>query len=244
MLINKYCFQVQFPDDQNLGAGFVINKWKNQDQIASCGFKYREPILAQRITLLESAGVRAKRKFESVGNFSNGIQEMILNLVAECREEGFLNLGQRYSAMLHKNNLNREMKARAFIEDAQLNWKRGECEMAKLLIENVIKQEFPSFTRAKAFGMMGEYLAEARLEDTKTIINSYLKESNKFSAICRKNCDQLKSNSPYYVRPEDRDRLNLENKKRNHLAIAKCKNLRIFFFNKIKELILIHFRCR
>ncbi|XP_055323121.1 serine/threonine-protein kinase ATM isoform X2 [Sitodiplosis mosellana] len=214
---------VQFPgtDDPNHGPEFVINKWKNQDRIASCGFKYREPILAQRVTLLESAGVRAKRKFESVCKFGDGIQQMILNLVAECREEDFLNLGERYSAALHKKALNREMKARAFIEDAQLNWKRGESEMAQLLIANVIKQEFPSLTRAKAFGIMGEYLAEARLEDTKTIIKSYFKESSRFSEGCRKVSDQIKPDSPYYVPPEERERLHLENMKRNHSAIAK-----------------------
>lgn len=226
-------FQIQFPgaDEQNHGAEFVINKWKNQDQIASCGFKYREPILAQRITLLESAGVRAKRKFENVCKFGDGIQQMMLNLVAECREEGFLNLGERYSATLQKKNLNREMKARACVEDAQLNWKRGESEMAQMLIANVIKQELPSFTRAKAFGIMGEYLAEARLEDTKTIIKSYLKESNRFSDGCRKASEQtIKPDSAYYVPPDEKERLHLENMKRNHLAIAKCKIFFLFFF--------------
>lgn len=198
----------------------MINKWKNQDRIASCDFKYREPILAQRVTLLESAGVRAKRKFESVSKF-DGIQQMILNLVAECREEGFLNLGERYSATLHKKNLIREMKARAFIEDAQLNWKRGELEMAQHLITNVAKQEFPSFTRAKAIGMMGEYLAEARLEDTKTIIDSHLKESIRFSSKLQRS--DLKPGESYYVPREERDQLHLENRKRNNLAIAKCK---------------------
>lgn len=151
---------------------------------------------------------------------------MILNLIAECREEGFLNLGKRYSATLHKLNLNREMKARAFIEDAQLNWKRGESEMAQILIANVITQALPSFTRAKAFGMMGEYLAEGRLEDTKTIIKSYLMESNKFSDKIR-NSD-IKSDSAYYVPPEEREHLHLENKKRNYLAIAKCKDSTIY----------------
>ncbi|XP_031619505.1 serine/threonine-protein kinase ATM [Contarinia nasturtii] len=218
---------IQFPnsDEENYEPDFVINKWKYQDQIASCGFNYREPILAQRITLLESAGVRAKRNFEKVFKFGDGIDQMILNLVSECREEGFYNLGERYLSTLYKKKLNREMNARAYIEDAQLNWSQGESEMAQKLIENIIKDMFPSFTRAKAIGMMGEYLAEARLEDTKTIINDYFVLSNKTSGGIKKSSDAIKPDSHYYYPPEVRERRHLENKKRNYHAIAKYADL-------------------
>lgn len=217
-------YQVQFPstDEGSCSPEFIINKWKYQDQIATCGFNYREPVLAQRVVMFQSAGVRARRKIENVCKFTEGIQQMILNLVTECREEGFSNLGNRYSCALQKMTLSREMKAKALIEDAQLNWNCGETEMAKHLISAVIDENTPSFTHSKALGMMGEYLADARLEETRTIFKSYLEKSLMFSANLKIN-DKITLGSTYYHSPEERQRLDLENKRRNYQAMAKCK---------------------
>lgn len=221
--------QVQFPstDENTCRPEFIINKWKYQDQIATCGFNYREPVLAQRVTMFQSAGVRARRKIENVCKFTEGIQQMILNLVTECREEGFTNLGNRYSCALQKMTLSREMRAKALIEDAQLNWNGGETEMAKHLISAVIDENTPSFTHSKALGMMGEYLAEARLEDTRTIFKSYLMKSMMFSANLKMN-DKIAAGKTYYHSPEEKERLDLENRRRNYQAMAKCKG--VFFF--------------
>lgn len=89
---------------------FVINKWKYQDAIPSTDFVYREPILAQRIAIFHSAGVRAKRKIESVLNVTEGIQDMLLNLVAEAREEKNYNMATRYLAMLSRQPLSKEIQ--------------------------------------------------------------------------------------------------------------------------------------
>lgn len=224
--------QIQFPssDEVSYGPEFIINKWKYQDEIASCGFSYREPILAQRVIMFGAAGLRAKRKIENVCKISDGIQQMILNLVTECREEGFFNLGERYSAKLQGMDLSREMKFKVLIEDAQLNWCRGDGEMAQHMIATVIKGKTPTFTHSKALGMMGEYLADARLEDVNTIIKSYLMESIMFAT--RLEQKTISVGSVYYYPPEEKERLYAENKKRNYQAIAKCKN---FFFRVVPE---------
>lgn len=218
-------FQIQFPSQNDeIGPEFIMNKWNYQDQVSLCGFSYREPILAQRVIIVQSAGVRAKRKIENVCKFGAGLQQMILNLIAECREEGYFNLGERYSATLHKLQLSREMKADTLIEDAQLSWARGEGEMAKRLIDAVISETKPTFTHAKALWMMGEYLADARLEDTKTIINHYLLKSVTFSLNVKQQMDEhISVGSVYWKSPEDRQRLDLENRMRNYQAVAKCK---------------------
>lgn len=175
---------------------------------------------------------------------------MILNLIAECREEGFFNLGERYSATLHKMQLSGEMKAHALIEDAQLSWSRGEGEMTKHMINAVIKDNRPTFSYAKALWMMGEYLADARLEDTKTIIDKYFTKSVSFSSNLKKS-ENIPVGSAYYYSPEDRQRLELQNKKRNYQAIAKCKSKLVFFsfqilqnlVELIDEIGCVHFRC-
>lgn len=123
---------------------FIINKWNYQDQVSLCGFSYREPILAQRVIMVQSAGLRAMRKIANVCKFGDSLQQMILNLIIECREEGYFNLGERYSATLHKMQLSHVMKAEALLEDAQLSWTRGEGEMAKRMIEAVISENKPT----------------------------------------------------------------------------------------------------
>lgn len=131
---------------------FIINKW---NQVSLCGFSYREPILAQRVIMVQSAGIRAMRKIGNVCKFGTSIQQMILNLMTECREEGYFNLGERYSATLHKMQLSHIMKAEALIEDAQLSWARGEGEMAKHMIDAVIKENKPTlvFRKCNVFDM-------------------------------------------------------------------------------------------
>lgn len=91
----------------------VINKWKGQDAIAPSDFIYREPILAQRVRLIEAAGVRAKRKIQSVFKSDEGIPAMILQLVSECREEGQFTFATRYLATIRAKGLSREMNVSA-----------------------------------------------------------------------------------------------------------------------------------
>lgn len=89
---------------------FIINKWKLHDAIPCSDFIYREPILAQRITIFNLAGVRAKRKIEAVVKMSEGIQSMLLNLVSEARKEESFNLATRYLATLNSMQLSSEIK--------------------------------------------------------------------------------------------------------------------------------------
>lgn len=213
-------FQIQFrgKEDENYKPEFLLNKWKYQDEIASCEFSHRETILAQRLTMFQSAKAVATRKIESSGN---GIQQMLRKLASECRRAGFNNWARRYLSKLHKLiekkgfDVSKELKARALIEDAQLTWTQGETDAAQQMITAVIDMKLPSFTHSKALGIMGEYLAEARLEDTKTIIDKYLLKSIESST----NLKEIEGK--IYRQPlEEIKRLN---RKRNYQAMARCK---------------------
>lgn len=95
-------------------AEMVINKWKGQDAIGPSDFIYREPVLAQRVRLFEAAGVRAKRKIESVCKSEDSIPAMVLQLAGECREEGHFTLATRHLATINAERLSREMTVSAF----------------------------------------------------------------------------------------------------------------------------------
>lgn len=88
----------------------MLNKWNQQDIIPSNEFQCRESVLAQRMTLLNLAGIRARRKIENIYQISDGVQEMLLNLVKECRKEGFNNFATRYLTTLYSINPSREIK--------------------------------------------------------------------------------------------------------------------------------------
>lgn len=179
-------------------------------------------ILAQRFTLFQSATIVATRKIE---NLNDGIQQILLKLVTECREEGDTNLGKRYSYILHKMKLPNEIEAKAFIEDAQLHWIDGKTEMAHSFVKAVIDKKTPSFVHSTALSMMGEYLAEAGMEDTNTVIQNYLMEAMVFSSKLKQKADRLTAGKAYHQPLEVRERLDLLNRKRNYRAIAKCKRI-------------------
>lgn len=68
--------------------------------------------MAQRIEILNSIGVRARRKVENVLEVTEGIQDMLLNLVSESIEEKKFSLATRYLAILNnqQQTLSKENK--------------------------------------------------------------------------------------------------------------------------------------
>lgn len=95
-------------DDRN-----VFDKWRLQDQIGCSDFKYKEPILAQRITIAKAAGLRAKRKLQNTFNVcADIIQSMLLHVATESRLEGKFNLAIRYLAVLNTMNTSNEIKVK------------------------------------------------------------------------------------------------------------------------------------
>lgn len=105
----------QFYMDENLFA-HVLTKWKHQGEIQSYDIKYREPILAQRVALLQVSGVRAKRKIEGL-LWTGGTEGMMMDLVRECREENFYTPCTRYLSLLHQLPLKNETKVCVFFLD-------------------------------------------------------------------------------------------------------------------------------
>lgn len=222
---------MQFPKPENVKQNtteFIIQKWKHQDAVPSNEFICREPILAQRIILFQLAGIRAQRKIENVCNLTNGIQQMILELAGECREEGCLNMSQRYLATLREMNPSRDMTIKMLYENAKLSWDIGDHVLTKQLIDSVRNEIIFSHVPIAALGMYGEYLAETRAENTKTIIEKYFKQSN---ILSKKLITKLESEAQNSHKNRRDSHLSLEvmhkfrsdNKIRNLRAMAKCK---------------------
>lgn len=107
------------------------------------------------------------------------------------------------------------------IEDAQLNWCKGEFELAMKLMQSVMNSKTSLETHIKACGIYGEYLAETCTENTNTIIDEYLNKSIRMSIVYAD-----KKRSPEIRRPEaERKQFDASNKQRNYKAIAKCRQM-------------------
>lgn len=113
----------------------MLDKWKGQDSIQSNDFKYREPIQAQRIALVEVAGTRAKRKIDHI-LMSDGKQRLIMDLIGECRMECFYNLCTRYLSMLEQLELTEEMNVH--IQPIVIPFSIGHAIVDKLTNYNII----------------------------------------------------------------------------------------------------------
>lgn len=220
----------------------MLNKWKYQDSIPVSDFQYREPVLAQRIALLNSAGIRAKRKIENYCQLTDGVQEMLLKLAKDCRKEGFYNFAARYLASLYSINPSREMKvmsstyvlysvllhllfnfqAHAYIEDAELNWCIGEKSLAKKLVHDVTEEQFVSLSIFTAKRLYGEYLAETRTENIKDIIVKYFQHSLDLLSKYKGNRHKVK-NTAFEKSLKNFDEFEIKSKFKTYRSIAICK---------------------
>ncbi len=171
--------QVQFEKpDQTIPNIFI--KWKHQDDIPFSDFKYREPILAQRISIVKSAGVRASRKLNSLfGEQQDVLQTMLLNLASECRIEGNKNLAVRYLASLNAVCTSVGSKAKMLLEDAQLNWSIGNRLLSERILSSLLKGNDieTHFTHAISRRLLGEYKAECYSDSVETLIGKNFQQT-------------------------------------------------------------------
>ncbi|KAG4079703.1 hypothetical protein HA402_009089 [Bradysia odoriphaga] len=169
--IDDFC-QVQFEKPDATVPNIFI-KWKHQDGIQFTDFKYREPILAQRISIVKSAGVRAGRKLNSLfGEQQDVIQTMLLNLASECRVEGNRNLAIRYLAQLRSVCTSDVSTAKMLLEDAQLYWSIGKHLVSEKILNSLLKGgDIEShFTHVISRRLLGEYKAESYSDSVETLI--------------------------------------------------------------------------
>lgn len=115
------------------------------------------------------------------------------------------------------------------VEDAQLNWCKGEFELAMKLMHTVLHSETSLMTRIQARGIYGGYLAETCTENPDTIIEEYLTKSIKLS----KAYAAKKASQDVRQQEDELKKFDLANQERNYKAIAKCRQLSLIPSKKI-----------
>lgn len=198
----------------------IFEKWQQQDQMPYSDFKYREQMLAQRLTLFNLAGIRATRKLQSFYCVEQVSHSTILNLLKLARKEGHYDVATRYLAMLHQLDLSADIKVKLLLEDGQLNWKLGQQSLAKDMVYKCFKSNVyeANLTRTIALRKYGKYMADSYSENVKTITDRYFKQSIEFIECFEKEKSFL---SKMKMTAAQFQEFSLANRTKAHAAIAK-----------------------
>lgn len=149
----------------------VIDKWKEQDKVGWNHFKYVEPVIAQRLSMLKNiANMGQDLRDVSVGIF--------LSASETARQEGFYVEADRWLNCLNTvPELLSVSLCTKQLQEAQLLWDRGESPNARYLLSSLISQledkSLPALY-STALRMYGSWMADSKSESAQQIVDEYL----------------------------------------------------------------------
>lgn len=158
-----------------IDSKIVIDKWAVQDRIPRVDFSYKEPLLCQRLSIMNAFKISAMRNWGKIA--PEPLCTTILNIVKEARQENHLNVAIRNRALL--DNLESQpvkwCEGNFILEDAELQWAIGERSLARKLVYSVVKDTSYDATmcRVVALRLYGEYMAECEAESPIAIYTNY-----------------------------------------------------------------------
>lgn len=206
-----------------IDSNVIIDKWMVQDAIPRIDFSYKEPLLCQRLSIMNAFKISAMRNW---GKISAEPQcTTILNIMKEAREEGHLNVAIRNRALLDSLETQpiKWCEGELILEDARLQWAIGDRVLARKLVKSVVtnNQKYEAtMSSVVALRLYGEYLAECEAESLTTIYKSYFLDADKLLNKFAGSKDKfLKVNS--HISAEEFDQLYSDNRLKTYEAIAR-----------------------
>lgn len=169
----------------------ILDKWRMQDAIPFNNFETKEPVLAQRAVLFKISGLIAKRILERVE--PEAFQNNYLKIISESRKEGLNQIAMRNLAAISSLQLTKELEAKKYVEEAQLNWNIGDEIVAKKILLHVVADTTyaNSVNRIVALRLYGEYLMETFTDNLNSVKKTYLMKALKLLNIFAANQDKI-----------------------------------------------------
>ncbi|XP_049286368.1 serine/threonine-protein kinase ATM [Anopheles funestus] len=154
----------------------MLQKWKEQDELPHSEFKLMECILSQRLSILSTASIRAKRKWVVPAVYST-----MLLLIHESRLRGYDDCAIRNVALIGREKLPANIQSIVLLEKAQLNWTSGHRLVARELVWEVMNStEYNNpMVKAVACRLYGEFQAEGHLQEIKSLCVDYFQQAEK-----------------------------------------------------------------
>ncbi|XP_046739148.1 serine-protein kinase ATM isoform X2 [Diprion similis] len=168
----------------------MIEKWNTQDSMGVNDFEYIEPILSQRIVLLQS---NEKGKNQVV---KNALVDTYFRLNQLSKKHGYSQTSARALGSLAKQvELSAEVKTNLQYEEAVLAWMSGDQELGRHLLHNLLVNETLSLSmQAQAFTQYGNWMAETKSENPQRVIDKYYLTSLKYSEKIKNPTERDKKN--------------------------------------------------
>ncbi|XP_053693335.1 serine/threonine-protein kinase ATM [Sabethes cyaneus] len=158
----------------NDGEKELLHKWDRQDQLPYSDFSFMEVILVQRATILQTARIRALRKWVPDALNHAGFQ-----LIYEARVSGHHDVAMTAICAMNQQTLSDDVKALLMLEDAQLNWAIGDKFLSKKLVNEIVAggKCKDLMVNAAAFRIYGSFLAETHAEDVQNVYKNFFRQS-------------------------------------------------------------------
>ncbi|KAL1384592.1 hypothetical protein pipiens_000408, partial [Culex pipiens pipiens] len=157
------------------GEKDLLQKWVQQDKLTYSDFSFMELILSQRLAILKTAGIRAKRTWAP-----DAMHHAAFQLIHEARVTGHHDVAAaNICAMMNNQNLSENVKSLVMLEDAQLNWAVGDKLLAKKLVNGIVAggKCRDLLVNGAAYRIYGSFLAETNVEDVKNLYDNFFKQS-------------------------------------------------------------------
>ncbi|XP_026850238.1 serine/threonine-protein kinase ATM [Drosophila persimilis] len=157
----------------------VFGKWQTELELNYGNFSCKEYIISHQIALFKMAGTRASRRMQDYYK-ENPMDTYLLKGISECKAAGKLNIASKYIGMLRElPNIKASTKICVQLEDADVNVKMGNHQIAKAILEYVVEnQEFiycPQ--RVPALRMHGEFLMDCNADSLSSVLKNKFKYS-------------------------------------------------------------------
>uniref|UniRef100_A0A182P1P5 Serine/threonine-protein kinase ATM n=1 Tax=Anopheles epiroticus TaxID=199890 RepID=A0A182P1P5_9DIPT len=154
----------------------MLERWREQDELPHSEFSLLETILSQRLSIFNTAGIRAKRKWIPPAVYST-----LLLLIHESRLRGFVDCAIRNVVLIGKLELPANVQSVVMLENALLNWSSGQRALAQELAWKVMNsaQYNDVMVKAVACRLYGEFLAEGHSQEIKSLTTDYFKVAQK-----------------------------------------------------------------
>ena len=152
----------------------AVDKWKKQCCLTVSEFQYTEPILVQRGVLLCNA-VLTEKNNEMKQQLVKHLAEIQLSTAELARAEGWHHVGKRCLRMLSQvGRLSSVVDGRLKLEEAQLSWGRGGCEVGRPILRSLIgelslignESHEMRLLYSSALTLYGNWMAETRSENS------------------------------------------------------------------------------
>ncbi|XP_017035887.1 serine/threonine-protein kinase ATM [Drosophila kikkawai] len=163
-------FGTQIPAPQ---MNQLFRKWQTELELNYGNFTCKEHVIAHQIALFKMAGTRATRRLTDFFK-QNPVDTYLLKGIGECKAAGRLNLAAKYIGILREMpDISESTKMSVLLEDAEVNVKMGNHQIAKSILEHVTTNDkfMYCLQRVPALRMQGEFLMDCNAESLSSVLH-------------------------------------------------------------------------